>query len=423
MRIGAGSYKLCLLLALGIAAPARAELLTARIAAVKTGAGTLRDVTLTLDWPRGAAQGRLSLKATALDFPALSYAATQVAWQCPLLRDGVRHLALRGDVRVKGSAPRQLAVVFAAQGTQAVLTAGPRRLAYSTKASLPDRHEVQLEKIPVAWLSAFLKGLWAEGNWTSGELGGRVTMKTPPAGPFEVGTDLRVTDLNLETPDGLLAAADIKGRLLVDYRDHAGRRSVDTHLVVSGGELLFDSLYTKFPSSPVDIRIGARQQGKAPWTLPRIAWKDPGVLDAKGQASFDAQSSLSDLSLALDFPNLGQARGPLPERIPGAGRFFRNWYWTEACRPTCKCARASSRCSTRDCMTSMPWTRRRASRWPVSRATCNGRAARQPWPAASVGGAAPCLASGWARPISASAVRMESCVLTSRCRSARLGAR
>ena len=269
MRIGAGSYKLCLLLALGIVAPARAELLTARIAAVKTGAGTLRDVTLTLDWPRGAPQGRLSLKASTLDFPALSYAATQVAWQCPLLREGVDTWRCAGDVRVKGSAPRQLAVVFTAQGTQAVLTAGARRLAYSTRAALPDRHEVELEKIPVAWLSAFLKGLWAEGRWTSGELGGRVTMKTPTAAPLEVNTDLRVSDLGLETPDGLLAAAGVKGRLLVDYRDHAGSRTVDTQLVVSGGELLFDSLYTKFPASPVDIRIDARQQGTAPWMLPR----------------------------------------------------------------------------------------------------------------------------------------------------------
>lgn len=308
MRIGAGSFKLCLLLALGIvAAPARAELLTARIAAVKTGAGTLRDVTVTLDWPRGATQGRLSLQAAKLEFPALSYSATQVAWQCPLRREGADTWRCAGGVRVKGGAPSQLAVVFAAEGTQAVLATGKRRLAYSTRSSLPDRHDLRLEKIPVAWLSAFLKGLWAEGRWTGGELDGSVTVKTPEAAPFEVATDLRVSGLGLETPDGLLAAADLKGSLQVDYRDQAGRRSVDTHLVVTGGELLFDSLYVKFPSSPVDIRVDARQQGKAPWTLPRIAWKDPGVLDANGSASFDAQSSLSDLGLALDFPDLGLA--------------------------------------------------------------------------------------------------------------------
>lgn len=308
MRSGAGSFKLCLLLALLIAAPARAEVLTARIKSVKTGAGTLKDVRVTLDWPRGAAQGSLRLQAGALDFPSLSYAATQVSWQCPLRRDGAEAWRCAGTVSVKGAAPRQLAVVFSPEQTQAALVAGPRRVTYSTRASAPDRHDVKLEQIPVAWLAAFLRGMWAEGRWTSGQMSGDVQVRTPEAAPFEVRTDLRLSDVGLETPDGLLAAAGMKGRLKVDYRDQDKLRTVEAQLLVGGGELLFDKLYTKFPSSPVDIRIHGRQQGAAPWTLPRIEWKDPGVLVASGNAALDAQSSISNLTLALDFPDLGQAR-------------------------------------------------------------------------------------------------------------------
>ncbi|MCX7042734.1 MAG: hypothetical protein NT117_08645 [Gammaproteobacteria bacterium] len=306
--MAAVSIKLCLLFAVCAALPVQAEVLTARIASINTGAGTLKDVQVRLDWPRGAATGKLSLKAVSLDFPALSYGASQVSWQCPLLRSGADGWKCDGVVQARGSKPQKLAIEFSPEATIARLAIGNSRIEYRSPPALSDRHRVQLERVPVAWLGAFLRGLWAEGNWTGGQMGGSVDVISPDKGAFEVRTDLQLADVGLETPDGLLAAAGMKGRLQVAYRELSGARSVDARISTRGGELLFDSLYTKFPSSPVQVHVLAQQAPKGLWKLPEIQWQDAGVLVAKGSATLDAQSSVSDLSMAIDFANLGIAR-------------------------------------------------------------------------------------------------------------------
>ena len=311
MRMAAVSIKLCLLIAVfaaGAVSPARAEVLTARIASINTGAGSLKDVQVRLDWPRGAAAGQLSLKAASLDFPALSYDASQLSWQCPLLRAANDGWKCDGMVQARGSKPQKLAIEFSPDATIARLAIGNSRIEYRSPPALSDRHRVRLERVPVAWLGAFLRGLWAEGKWTSGQMGGSVDVISPDKGAFEVQTDLQLADVGLETPDGLLAAAALKGTLQVAYRELSGARSVDARITTRGGELLFDSLYTKFPSSPVLIHVLAQQAPKGLWKLPGIEWQDAGVLSAKGSATLDAQSSVSDLSVALDFGNLGTAR-------------------------------------------------------------------------------------------------------------------
>ena len=308
MRTATVSIKLCLLFAVCATWPARAEVLTARIAAINTGAGALKDVQVRLDWPRGAAQGRLSLKAASLDFPALSYDASQVSWQCPLLRAGAGGWKCDGVVQARGSKPQKLAIEFSPDATIARLAIGNSRIEYRSPPALSDRHRVQLERVPVAWLGAFLRGLWAEGKWTSGQMGGSIDVTSPDKGAFEVSTDLQLADVGLETPDGLLAAAAVKGRLRVAYRELAGTRSVDARITTGGGELLFDSLYAKLPTSPVLVHVLAQQAPKGLWKLPDIEWQDAGVLAVKGSATLDALSAVSDLSVALDLGNLGIAR-------------------------------------------------------------------------------------------------------------------
>ena len=308
MRTAAVSIKLCLLLALGVAMPARAELLVARIAAIKTGAGSMTDVRVSLDWPRGAARGTLNLQAASLDFPAIAYAASKVSWQCPLLRSGADGWSCDGVVQAKGSGPQRLAVEFSPDATVARLAANGSRIEYRSPPGQSGSHRVQLDRVPVAWLAAFLRGMWAQGKWTGGLMTGSVEVISPEKSPFQIRTDLQLSNVGLETPDGLLAAAGMKGRLQLDYRELAGKRSVDTRFTATAGELLFDSFYTKFPATPVAIHVQASQAPKGLWKLPLLEWQDPGVLMAKGNATLDAQSSLSDLSMALDFGNLGKAR-------------------------------------------------------------------------------------------------------------------
>jgi hypothetical protein len=307
MRISSGSFKL-LAIALCIAWPLQAKVLTAKIAAVKTGAGSLQGVTVSLNWPDGGKAGNLRLRAQALDFPSISYKARNVDWQCPLIRTDGDGWACAGQVSVAGSGAQRLALQIAAEQTLATLAVGKSRIVYRSVAARPDQTSVLLEKVPVAWLRAFLAGMWTEGRWTSGRLDGSVDIFTPERGAFAVHTDLALNDVSVETPDGLLAAAGLKGRLQVKYRELGKVQSVDTQFTAKGGEFLFDRLYVKFPGSPVSVHVLAQGRGDAPWQLPLIQWRDPGVLNADGKAMLDAQSSVADLDLALGFNDLSAAR-------------------------------------------------------------------------------------------------------------------
>lgn len=308
MRISAGSFKLLLAAALCIGSPAQAKVLTARIAAVETGAGSLKGVQLTLDWPEGAARGNLRLRADTLVFPSISYQARNIDWQCPLVRMASSGWVCDGSVRVAGAKPHRLKMAFSPEATAATLAIGKSRIDYRSVAALPDRNSVQLQQVPVAWLQAFLADMWADGRWTSGRIDGSIDVLTPKAGPFEVRSDLGLADISLETPDGLLAAAGLKGRLQLRYREQGKAQSVDSQFTVKAGELLFDRFYAVFPGTPVDVHVLARRNEGAPWQLPQIRWRDPGVLSADGKATLDTASALSDLDLALVFDNLAVAR-------------------------------------------------------------------------------------------------------------------
>ena len=308
MRRSTGSFKLLLALALCVAGPAQAKLLTAKVARLDSGAGSMQGVQLSLDWPEGASSGTLRIRADTLDFPSISYRAKRIDWQCPLQRRAPSGWHCVGPVSADGSARQQLALDFSPEGTSASLAIAGSRIGYQALAAQPDRSRVQLQKVPVAWLKTFLAGMWSEGRWTSGRLDGSVEVLTPKAGPLQVKTDLGLSDVGLETPDGLLAAAALKGRLQLDYRDQHGRQTVDTRFVIGGGELLFNSLYVQFPATPVSVHVLAQRQGKAPWSLPQIQWRDPGVLSADGKAGLDAKAAVADLDLALRIDNLATAR-------------------------------------------------------------------------------------------------------------------
>ena len=294
----------CLLVATSV----QGKVVDARIARLQTGAGALQGVQVTLDWPDGAASGTLHLRAAALDFPSLSYRAKNVDWTCPLERTPTEGWRCRGNVRTAGSKASPLAVEFSAAATTADLRVADSRIHYEALAAAPDRTRVDLERVPVAWLKAYLASLWAEGRWTQGRLDGRVDVLTPAKGPFEVKADLAVQGLGLETPTGWLAAADLRGRLAIDYRDAAGRQRVDTRLTMRGGELLAQSFYATLPTSPVEVQVVAERSGQGTWRLPTLHWSDPGVMEVDGSASLDPASAVSDLDLALKLPNLGVAR-------------------------------------------------------------------------------------------------------------------
>jgi hypothetical protein len=309
MRIPVAAFKLLAGLALAAAASsARGEVLEASVKRIRTGAGSLESVQLVLDWPRGAAQGSLRIRADRLRFPAIAYDGRRIDWRCPLRRDGAGAWRCAGPVLAAGAKPQQLAIRFAPEGLDARLGA-KTGLGYASRSGAPGLGDVALHQVPVAWLKPFLAGLWAQGQWNAGTVDGSLRIASPDKGPFTLAGDLRLAGVDLETPDGLLATDDLAGRMRIDYRQAGAATHVDARLDVTGGELLADRLYARFPRSPVSLRVVADRAGTAPWRLGTLEARDPGVLEAHGGATLAADNSVRELDLDIDVPNLAVA-GP-----------------------------------------------------------------------------------------------------------------
>ena len=291
------------------AGAAQAKRLAVHIDEVAMTAGRLTNVEATLDWPDGAPTGELHLRADHLELPAVVYSARKVDWRCPLERVGEGAWRCAGLVRSGGSAAVPLTLEFSPAAIGLDLRVGKSGIRFESNSASPDIRRVHLEEVPVAWIKAYLATFWEEANWTQGRLDGTVDIVTPAQGPFEVRTDLDLRKVSLETPTGWLAAADLNARLRLDYSDHGGKRVVDTKLTLRGGELLANRFYTSLPTSPVQVDVRAESAAGGGWRLPLLRAKDPGVLEASGNATvaadgtfpqFDLDVTLADLAVARD---------------------------------------------------------------------------------------------------------------------------
>ncbi|HPO24890.1 MAG TPA: hypothetical protein PK135_09535, partial [Arenimonas sp.] len=287
---------------------ANAEVMKMKIARIKAGVGTLQNVQVDLNWPKDATLGQLRIRAATLDFPLLSYREKNIDWQCPLVRTRNAGWQCLGKVRGNGSPAYPLALDYSPAGTSVDLRINDRKIRYENSVAAPDLSRIELQKIPVEWLKAYLAGLWQEGKWTSGSIGGRIDVFTPEKAPFQVSTDLQLNDVGLETPDGWLAAAAMKGRLRLDYREIGKQTRIQTRYTAQGGEFLAQGLYVLFPQTPVEIEVQMQKQGAGNWVMPMITWLDPKVLSMKASASLDHKGSMSDLNLDVQLPDLGIAR-------------------------------------------------------------------------------------------------------------------
>lgn len=298
-----------LVLALAACAPAAARELVLRVDAVRTGAATLEDVEVRLSWPEGAATGDLRLVAGRLRAPLLGYEARDLAWTCPLARDaGVGEWRCDGDLAEAGRRRGRLALAVSPAALDAVLALGPRRIAVGTQSGAPGQVRVELARLPVAWLQAFLSTQWAEGQWTAGEASGRLDLDlSRPEWPGARGR-LALKGLGLETPTGWLAAAGVDASLSFAFAPSPADTRMQATLTATGGEFLAQSFYAQLPATPVRIEVEGRRPAGGGWRLSRLAWHDPGVLDAEGHAALAPDARLDVLGLRLRVGELALAR-------------------------------------------------------------------------------------------------------------------
>lgn len=286
-------------LLLACAGPVSARTLTAHIAKVTTPVATLEGVAVRLDWPAQAAQGELSLTARRIAAPDLGYRYADVAWRCPLLRDGHGGWRCDGVLRAGKGKPLRLSLDLGVASTDAVLSQGSSRFALHRQAATPDLTALDLTRVPVAWTQALLTQVWRDARLKSGTLDGRLTIEAADRKPLRIAGPLSLTGIGLETPDGSIAAENISGRFGVDYRKAASHSQVVLDGSLSKGEFLAGNAYVALPPTPVALRIEANQSGSDGWRLPRIEWRDGEHLTMTGSAALSADAALRDLDLDI----------------------------------------------------------------------------------------------------------------------------
>ncbi|MBB6599727.1 hypothetical protein [Luteimonas sp. MC1825] len=305
---------LLLLVLLGAADAAWARTLSATITRVATPVATLEGVHVRLDWPEGATQGELQLRAARVDAPDLGYRFRDVDWRCPLRRDGQGGWRCDGQVRQQRGAPLRLALALAPgmAKVDAALSAGGQgqaRLAVQYERAAPDLTRIDLVAVPVAWAQALASQAWLAGRLHGGTLDGTVRVHAPRGGPLHVEAPLTLGGVAFDTADGSIAGEGLDARLRIDWRALAGGPHVTVDGALRGGELLFGNAYVALPAHPVAVRV-ALQGGAEGWTVPTFSASDPGVLEASGRAALAGDGSVRSLDLALH----SAAVAVLPER-------------------------------------------------------------------------------------------------------------
>ena len=296
--------------AFGLAAaavgPTHARSLGARIARVTTPVAALQDVRVHLDWPASAQQGVLQLRAGRVDAPDLGYHFRNLDWQCPLQRDGQGGWRCDGTLR-GGDAPLRLSLNLGVATTDARLSRGTSALSLQRDAATPDRTDIDLTRVPLAWAQALLANAWSDGRITGGTLDGEFAIVSAPHQPVRVTGPLHVAGGAFDTPDGTIAAENLGAKLALDL-SFGDRPRALVQGQLQGGELLFGSAYVSLQQRPVDIRIEATRQGQQGWHLPDIVWRDRGILDARGSAAFTRDGAIDALDLQLQGADLAPLR-------------------------------------------------------------------------------------------------------------------
>jgi len=307
MSVGMLRLLCTLWLAALAAGPVHARSLQARIARVTTPAATLQDVSVHLDWPPAASQGELRLRAGRVDAPDLGYRFRNLDWECPLRRDGQGGWRCEGELRSGAGKPLRLSLELGVAATDARLTQAASTLSLHREAATPDRIDIDLTRIPLAWAQALLANAWSDGRITKGVLDAKLVVTAPPKQPVRITGPLQLTGAALDTPDGTIATENLGAKLALDL-SFAQRDTARLEGQVFGGELLFGNAYVSLLQRHVDVHMEAYQDEGQGWRFPGIQWHDRGLLDAQGSAALTQQGDVEALDLQLNAPDLAPLR-------------------------------------------------------------------------------------------------------------------
>lgn len=297
------------LIALLCAGTVDARALSARMARVSTPVAVLQDVEVRLAWPAEAAEGDLRITARHARAEDLGYRFDDLAWRCPLRRDGTGGWICDGELRQGQRAPLRLTLALPHDAIEATLADGAGgRLALRRAQAAPDLFAIDLARVPVAWAQALATQAWPAVRLGDGHLDGHFDLRVPDAAPMRMEGRLALSDAAFDTVDARQAGAGLGARLGIDWLAHGGDMRLAIEGELHGGELLFGNGYLVLPGHAVPVLLRA-EGGGADWSLTEFSARDPGVLHLQGTARLDGDG-LEALALSLHSDDASA----LPER-------------------------------------------------------------------------------------------------------------
>jgi hypothetical protein len=317
MRELLSSGKHVLWLWLLLAGAAQARVLSAEVTRIDAGPVQAEQVSLRLEWPEGADAGHLLLTAGRLDMAVLGYSLRTFRWRCPLRRNDTGWVC-EGEAEAEGWRRGSLRLRLDDDQRELRL----RRNAGQLLVRQRDRQTglaIESKALPVDWLQPLLALLWAEAGLTTGSLDTTLTLEFDDAGTRLNGR-LAVSGLGFDTPDGRIAAAELDASGPLSMHWQGDRLTIDSELVMRGGQLLIDPLYVELPATDVSASLSAVSDGNGEWRLRRFHWRDPGAMVLDGSAHLQAQAAttLRALELKAEIPDLQQAHARYFEALLGA---------------------------------------------------------------------------------------------------------
>lgn len=250
----------------------------------------------------GAGLG-LRLSVQQLDLPIPGYDFRRLDWRCELRPRDVDVWRCSGPLLSEGAAAGELTLDFDRGSTELSLRRGRTRL----QAKLPAETGaigLHAERLPALWLQPMLTAVWSQAQLTEGFLAADLELDMGEAAPRIEGS-LRAESLGLDTTGGQLATAglDVRGRIGVELGQ---RTRVGLELALSGGELLAGPVYVELPAKPIQLQAAVAGEG-ARWTLERLFWSDPEVvqLEASAELDFDAAQPLGRGQVQVDSRRVG----------------------------------------------------------------------------------------------------------------------
>jgi hypothetical protein len=289
----------CLLLGIGGALPARADVLLAAKSISVPGV-RLHAVNARLgEDPAGGLHVQLS--AGQADVPAMGWRRLGLVLDGNLQRDVRLRWTFDGSVRLAGApggalsdAHVKIQLSESANTLLVDILQGKAQASTALPLDQPSHAQISLKSLPAGWLQGLLGTVWS-GRPTSGRLDAELALDIRDIGLQSSG-QFTLYGAGFDTPSGTLAGQGVNGSGRFNLDTTNGPAQIDLDAVLRGGELLLGPLYAKLPDHVVQLGLHANAQNGA-FELSRLRLTDADALQLDGALAFDAKGELKTLKL------------------------------------------------------------------------------------------------------------------------------